>query len=73
MTESIGGKLGDYRLIERIGGGGMGQVYLAEHVHLRKRYALKVLPAELARDGVIQLMGRLAMNVSIIIVVVQLP
>jgi formylglycine-generating enzyme required for sulfatase activity/tRNA A-37 threonylcarbamoyl transferase component Bud32 len=45
-----GRQLGDYRILEPIGSGGMGQVYLAEHVHLRKKYALKVLPAELARD-----------------------
>ena len=43
-------QLGDYRILEPIGAGGMGQVYLAEHVHLRKKYALKLLPWELARD-----------------------
>jgi serine/threonine protein kinase len=36
--------LGKYRLLDRIGMGGMGQVYLAEHVAMRKRVALKVLP-----------------------------
>jgi serine/threonine-protein kinase len=43
-------QLGDYRIDQPIGEGGMGQVYLAEHVHLRKSYALKVLPEELAAD-----------------------
>jgi formylglycine-generating enzyme required for sulfatase activity/tRNA A-37 threonylcarbamoyl transferase component Bud32 len=50
MTDATGRQLGDYRLAELIGSGGMGQVYLAEHVHLRKTYAVKVLPAELAAD-----------------------
>ena len=50
MREYIGRQLGDYRILEAIGSGGMGQVYLAEHVHLRKRYAVKVLPAALAED-----------------------
>ncbi|TET32786.1 MAG: FHA domain-containing protein [Planctomycetota bacterium] len=35
--------LGSYRLIERLGAGGMGTVYLAEHVRDKKRYAIKVL------------------------------
>jgi len=48
---SKGQQLADYRLIEPIGAGGMGEVYLAEYVHLRKRYAIKVLPAQVARDA----------------------
>ncbi len=43
-------RIGDDNLIEKIGAGGMGEVYLAENVHHRKRYALKILPQELARD-----------------------
>ena len=50
MTSHVGEQLGDYRIIEPIGAGGMGEVYLAEHVHLRKNYALKILPQALARD-----------------------
>ena len=42
--------LGDYRIIEEIGAGGMGKVFLAENVHHRKRCAVKVLPEELSRD-----------------------
>src|SRR5690349_17183473 len=36
--------VGKYRVIERIGIGGMGQVYLAEHRTMKRRYAIKVLP-----------------------------
>jgi hypothetical protein len=38
------GELGDFRLVREIGKGGMGVVYEAEQVSLRRRVALKVLP-----------------------------
>jgi serine/threonine-protein kinase len=38
-----------YRLLERVGEGGMGAVYRGEHVTLRKRVAVKFLHAELSR------------------------
>jgi serine/threonine-protein kinase len=37
-----------YRILERLGAGGMGVVYLAEHVTIRKRCAIKVLSDEFA-------------------------
>src|SRR4051794_27256760 len=37
--------LGNYRVLERIGAGGMGVVFLGEHFQLRRRVAIKVLPS----------------------------
>jgi len=43
-------RLGEYEIIEPIGSGGMGSVYLARHVHMGKKYAVKILPESLAAD-----------------------
>ena len=45
-----GFRLGPYRILNQIGAGGMGQVFLAEHAALRRRVALKVLPPKQALD-----------------------
>src|SRR5262249_27837237 len=45
-----GFSVGKYRILERIGSGGMGVVYLAEHKNLHRRVAVKVLPLALAQD-----------------------
>jgi serine/threonine protein kinase len=42
--------LGKYKVLERIGGGGMGSVYLCEHKLMRRRVAVKVLPTAKASD-----------------------
>ncbi len=38
--------LGNYRVLERIGAGGMGIVFLGEHMMMRRKVAIKVLPAD---------------------------
>ena len=48
--EAIGTVLAGYRLEELIGRGGMSAVYRAEHVHLGKKVALKILSPALAMD-----------------------
>ncbi len=42
--------IGKYKVLEKIGTGGMGQVFLCEHKLMRRRVAVKVLPAQKAAD-----------------------
>ena len=51
-VDLTGQTLGDFKIIRRLGQGGMGQVYLAEQISLKRNVALKILKPELAGNDI---------------------
>src|SRR5688572_14246178 len=65
MDEPLGKVLAHYRIIERIGAGGMGVVYRARDEHLERDVAIKLLPsAAAAGDGARRRFRREALSLS---------
>lgn len=50
MSLELGSSINQYKIINRLGGGGMGEVYLAEDMRLRRKVALKLLSKDITKN-----------------------
>ena len=51
MSLAVGQVFAGYTIVERLGSGAMGEVYLAEHPRLPRRDALKVMASQVSTDS----------------------
>src|ERR1700737_5607461 len=51
MVLAAGARLGPYEILAPLGAGGMGEVYRARDTRLDRSVAIKILPAEFAKNG----------------------
>ena len=54
MTDRVGQKIGNYRLVRLLGQGGFAEVYLAEHTYLGSFAAIKLLYVRVAQEDITQ-------------------
>jgi eukaryotic-like serine/threonine-protein kinase len=50
MADRVGQQFGNYKLIHYLGDGAFADVYLGEHVYLKKNFAIKVLRMQLSNS-----------------------